>query len=64
MPTGSLAVLGSCKIHAARLIRLAEAGFDDASLTRTQGPAGIDIGAFGPDQVALSVAAGIVQRFF
>ena len=58
-PTGYVAALGSRKSHAARLDRLAAAGADPASLSRIDGPAGIDIGAIGPAEIALSIAAGM-----
>ncbi|MBA2935904.1 XdhC family protein [Sphingomonas sp. CGMCC 1.13654] len=59
-PTGYVAALGSRRSHAARLERLAEAGVGPANLDRIEGPAGIDIGAIGAAEIALSVAAGMV----
>ena len=52
-----IAALGSRKNHAARLERLAGLGFDDATLARVRGPAGLDIGAASPAEIALSIAA-------
>jgi xanthine dehydrogenase accessory factor len=52
-----IGALGSRKTHAARLERLREKGFDDAALARIHGPAGLDIGAANPEEIALSVAA-------
>jgi xanthine dehydrogenase accessory factor len=52
-----IAALGSKKTHAARLHRLAEAGFGAADLERIHGPAGIDIGAKSPAEIAVSVLA-------
>jgi xanthine dehydrogenase accessory factor len=52
-----IAALGSRKNHAARLERLAGLGFDDATLARVRGPAGLDIGAANPAEIALSIAA-------
>lgn len=60
-PTGYIAALGSRRSHAARLERLAAEGFDAAALTRIDGPAGIDIAAIGPAEIALSIAAGMVK---
>jgi xanthine dehydrogenase accessory factor len=60
-PTGYVAALGSRKSHAARRERLTAAGVPDANLDRIDGPAGIDIAARGPAEIALSVAAGMVQ---
>ncbi|MGC6401789.1 XdhC family protein [Sphingomonas sp. FW199] len=61
--TGYVAALGSRRSHAARLERLAAAGLDAAQLARIQGPAGLDIGAIGPSEIALSVAAGMVRAW-
>jgi xanthine dehydrogenase accessory factor len=60
-PTGYVAALGSRRSHAARLERLAAAGADPAALSRIDGPAGIDIGAIGPAEIALSIAAGMTR---
>ena len=62
-PTGYVAALGSRKSHAARLERLAAAGVADADLARIEGPAGIDLGAVGPAEIALSIAASMVRSF-
>lgn len=61
MPTGYIAALGSRRSHAKRLERLAARGFDDVALARIDGPAGLPIGAIGPAEIALSVAAGMVR---
>lgn len=60
-PTGYIAALGSRRSQAARLERLATQGFDAAALARIDGPAGIDIAALGPAEIALSIAAGMVK---
>ena len=59
--TGYIAALGSRRSHAARLERLAAQGFDAETLTRIEGPAGVDIAAIGPAEIALSIAAGMVK---
>lgn len=59
--TGYIAALGSRRSHAARLDRLRAHGFDDAALARIDGPAGLDIAAIGPAEIALSIAAGMVK---
>lgn len=59
-PTGYIAALGSRKSHAARLERLAALGFSNGDLARIEGPAGIDIGAVGAAEIALSIAAGMI----
>jgi xanthine dehydrogenase accessory factor len=52
-----VAALGSRKNHGLRLERLAAQGFDADSLARIHGPAGLAIGAQGPAEIALSIAA-------
>ncbi len=58
---GYVAALGSRKSHAARRERLAAAGLSVAQIDRVEGPAGIDINAVGPAEIALSIAAGMVR---
>lgn len=53
--------LGSKKTHAARLGRLRKHGFSDEELARIRGPAGLSIGARTPAEIALSIAAQIVE---
>ena len=62
-PLFYIACLGSRKTHAARLDRLAAAGFDDATTSRIHGPAGLDIGAKTPAEIAVSVAAELVSAY-
>jgi xanthine dehydrogenase accessory factor len=62
-PTGYVAALGSRKSHAARLDRLAAMGFGPDDLARIDGPAGIDIGAVGAAEIALSISAGMIAGF-
>lgn len=62
-PTGYIAALGSRRSHAARLERLSALGFRDAELARIDGPAGLDIGAVGASEIALSIAAGMIASF-
>lgn len=59
-PTGYIGALGSRANHARRLGRLAAAGVSADDLKRVDGPAGIAIGGLGPQEIALSIAAGIV----
>lgn len=51
--------LGSKKTHAARLKRLADAGFKDTDFARIHGPVGLDIGAVSPAEIAVSILAQI-----
>lgn len=62
-PTGYVAALGSRRSQAARLERLAAAGVAQSALARIEGPAGLDIGAIGPAEIALSIAAAMVRSF-
>ena len=55
--------LGSRKSHAARRERLADAGVTPANIDRIDAPVGIDIGAIGPSEIALSVAAAMIGAF-
>ena len=47
-------------LHAVRRERLSALGVSDSDLDRIDAPAGIDIGAVGPAEIALSIAAGLV----
>ena len=62
-PTGYVGALGSRRSHAARRERLAAAGVSEADLDRIDAPVGLDIGAIGPAEIALSVAAAMVAAF-
>lgn len=60
-PTGYIAALGSRKSHAARLGRLSSEGFLPEELARIEGPAGLDIDAIGPAEIAVSICAGMIK---
>ena len=59
-PAGYVGALGSRRSHAARRERLAAAGVAPADLDRIDAPVGLDIGAIGPSEIALSIAAAMV----
>ena len=62
-PAFYIAALGSRKNHGRRRDRLATLGFADADLDRLHGPAGLDIGAADPAEIALSIAAELTATW-
>lgn len=56
-PAFYIGSLGSKKTHASRVARLKEQGFGDHEIARIHGPAGLDIGAKSPAEIAVSVLA-------
>jgi xanthine dehydrogenase accessory factor len=58
-PAFYIGALGSRKTHAARLERLATAGFTPEQTARVHGPVGLAIGALSPAEIAVSVLAQI-----
>jgi xanthine dehydrogenase accessory factor len=62
-PAAYIAALGSRRSHAKRLERLTAAGVNEADLARIDAPAGLSIGAQGPAEIALAIAAGMVRAF-
>ncbi len=55
-----IAALGSRKNHAGRQQRLRAAGFSEADVSRVHGPAGLDIGARSPAEIAVSILAQLI----
>ena len=59
-PVGFIGVMGSRR-HVGHYVEMLRAqGFDDAQLERIRSPLGLDIGGRTPEQIALSIAAGVV----
>ncbi len=61
-PAGHVAIIASRKRAALMRDFLREEGFGPAALTRLRAPAGLDLGARSPAEIALSVLAEIVMR--
>ena len=56
-----IGALGSKKTQAARAQRLTDAGFGASDLARIHGPIGIDIGAQGAPEIAISIMAELTR---
>ena len=58
---GFIGAIGSEKTRADRVARLREGGVGDADLARLHAPIGIQIGARTPDEVAVTIAAQLIE---
>jgi xanthine dehydrogenase accessory factor len=61
-PAGFIGAIGSEKTRADRLVRLHELGVTDEEIARLHAPVGIAIGARTPDEVAVSIAAQLIEH--
>jgi len=58
---GYVAALGSRRTQEARRSRLRAGGVDEAAIARLRGPAGLDIGARTPAEIAVAIVAEMVS---
>jgi xanthine dehydrogenase accessory factor len=59
-PAFYIGALGSRRTHAARLARLRDRGADEGAFGRIQSPVGLDIGAVGAGEIAVSILAAVI----
>jgi xanthine dehydrogenase accessory factor len=60
-PAAYIGVMGSRRTHEDRLVRLREAGVDEAGLDRLRSPIGLALGGRSPQETAIAIAAELVM---
>ncbi|WP_265520817.1 XdhC family protein [Oerskovia flava] len=60
LPLAYVGAMGSRRAHAQRVEALRAEGVADADLARLRSPVGLDLGAVGPEEVAVSICAELV----
>jgi xanthine dehydrogenase accessory factor len=60
-PAGFIGAIGSARTRADRTARLRDEGVGEAQLVRLHAPVGVPIGARTPEEVAISIAAQLVE---
>jgi xanthine dehydrogenase accessory factor len=61
-PVGFLGVMGSRRHVAHYVDELRAQGFTDDDLARIRSPLGLDLGGRAPEEIAISIAAGLVAH--
>jgi xanthine dehydrogenase accessory factor len=59
-PARYIGILGSTTSHVKRVQALKRLGMTDEQLARIRAPIGLDVGAVGPDEIALSIMAEVI----
>lgn len=58
-----IGALGSRTTHAKRIERLKSLGFNDDHTSLINAPIGLDIGAVGPQEIAVAIIGGVIKAF-